>query len=138
MVRIHPLNIENRPSRLTIPELQIRAHCSKIPQGDEKYNPYTDAGRLTRIFLDDFLGPPVSERSIPPRTLSYQPWVQTVSTYDSPIPRVVASGIYPPSDLGGASSSPRENYTYSYSSSSRPADNYPQRTAGPSAHPSRI
>ena len=48
---------ENRPSRLTIPEPQIRAHCSQIPQdGDSEYNPYTDAGRLTSIFLDDFLG----------------------------------------------------------------------------------
>jgi hypothetical protein len=48
---------EKRPSRLTVPEPQIRAHCSQIPQDSDasEYNLYTDAGRLTRIFLDDFL-----------------------------------------------------------------------------------
>ena len=45
---------KNRSSRLTIPEPHIRAHCSEIPQ-DSEYDRYTDAGRLTRIFLDDFL-----------------------------------------------------------------------------------
>jgi hypothetical protein len=82
---------------------------------------------------------PASERSIPSHTLSYQPRVQIASTYDSVVPRVVvAPEIYPPGNLGGASSSPRGNYTYSYSSGSRPADNYSQRTAGPPAHPSTV
>jgi hypothetical protein len=48
---------EKIPSRLTVPELQIGAHSSQISQDGNvsEFNPYTDAGHLTCIFLDDFL-----------------------------------------------------------------------------------
>jgi hypothetical protein len=42
-------------SRLTSPGREIKSHRSALPEPGEDDKPYLDAGRLSCIFLDDFL-----------------------------------------------------------------------------------